>query len=327
MIIVAGSLLIVGYLALGALLQLLVGDLATGLGLTGIVVSPAFGYAGVGFPVFGMNAFAQSLGRDPAGALVHGRAARAGGARIAASRIRAPVRGAGGARRALLRARIPAPARGRAERDPAERRRAAPPVAPAAPRGVGGAFAAEWRRVLTIRGAFILLVLAPLVYGFYYPQPYLNQILRKIPIAVVDNDLSELSRRIVETLDASGAVRVAVRTETLAEAHAAVDRGEALAVVGIPPRDRARRAQGQRRPHSDLRRCDVSVHLQNHRRSGIATAIGTLVVRSSPPAAPAPTAASSRRRSRRRAPPTSCCSRSSIPSAATRATSCRRPSC
>src|SRR5207248_2014078 len=80
-----------------------------------------------------------------------------------------------------------------------------------------------------------LLVLGPLLYGIYYPQPYLNQILRKIPIAVVDNDLSELSRNIVQTLDASGAVRVAVRAETLAEARAALDRGEAFAVVGIPP--------------------------------------------------------------------------------------------
>ena len=68
--------------------------------------------------------------------------------------------------------------------------------------------------MLALRGAFILLVVAPLVYGIYYPQPYLNQILRKIPIAVVDNDQSEFSRRIVETLDASGAVSVAMRAET-----------------------------------------------------------------------------------------------------------------
>src|SRR5262249_10514777 len=61
------------------------------------------------------------------------------------------------------------------------------------------------------------------------------QILRKIPIAVVDNDLSELSRSIVQTLDASGAVRVAVRADTLAEARVAIDRGEAFAAVGIPP--------------------------------------------------------------------------------------------
>jgi ABC-2 type transport system permease protein len=110
-----------------------------------------------------------------------------------------------------------------------------PPAAFVTSPGIGGAFAAEWRRVLGNRGAFILLVLAPVVYGFYYPQPYLNQILRKIPIAVVDNDLSDLSRRIVQTLDASGAVEVVARAETLAEARAALDRGEAFAVVGIPP--------------------------------------------------------------------------------------------
>src|SRR5262249_22969293 len=60
MMIAAGSLLVVGYLALGALLQLLTRDLSTGLGLTGLVVSPAFGYAGVGFPIVGMNAFATA---------------------------------------------------------------------------------------------------------------------------------------------------------------------------------------------------------------------------------------------------------------------------
>ena len=59
LMIAAGSLLIVAYLSLGALLQLLAGDLATGLGLAGLFASPAFGYAGVGFPTVGMNAFAQ----------------------------------------------------------------------------------------------------------------------------------------------------------------------------------------------------------------------------------------------------------------------------
>src|SRR5215510_7758334 len=57
LMVAAGSLLIIAYLSLGALLQLLAGDLATGLGLSGLIVSPAFGYAGVGFPILGMNAF------------------------------------------------------------------------------------------------------------------------------------------------------------------------------------------------------------------------------------------------------------------------------
>jgi ABC-2 type transport system permease protein len=115
-----------------------------------------------------------------------------------------------------------------------EARRPEPAPPAAAPRNVGDAFAAEWGRVLGMRGPFAILIMAPLIYGVYYPQPYLGQILRKIPIAIVDNDLSDLSQSIVQTLDASGAVSVAVRVNTLAEAHAAVDRGEAFAVVGIP---------------------------------------------------------------------------------------------
>src|SRR5258706_8488521 len=57
MIVAAGSLMVIAYLALGALLQLLVRDLSTGLGLTGLIVSPAFGFVGVGFPILAMNVF------------------------------------------------------------------------------------------------------------------------------------------------------------------------------------------------------------------------------------------------------------------------------
>jgi ABC-2 type transport system permease protein len=234
MMVVAGSLMIIGYLALGALLQLLARDLATGLSLTGLFVSPAFGYLGVGFPTLGMNAFAQFWGAIlPLRwymEVLFGQAAR--GLPVYESARPFAALAALAALYALLAIlRLPAVGAGMT----GEAAAPVPAALPAAPRGIGGAFAAEWRRVLATRGAFSLLVLAPLIYGVFYPQPYLTQILRKIPIAIVDNDLSELSRSIVQTLDASGAVKVAVRAETLAEAHAALDRGEAFAVVGIPP--------------------------------------------------------------------------------------------
>src|SRR6516225_3061205 len=232
MIVAAGSLLIVGYLTLGALLQLLVGDLATGLGLTGLIVSPAFGYAGVGFPTFGMNAFAQVWGAIlPVRwymAVLLGQAAR-GLPLSESARPFAALAALAVVYTLLAFLRLRSVAASQSTPAPT-----APPAG-AAPHGLGGAFAAEWQRVLALRGAFILFVLAPLVYGIYYPQPFLNQILRKIPIAVVDNDLSELSRRIVETLDASGTVSVTVRADTYPQARAALDRGEAFAVVGIPP--------------------------------------------------------------------------------------------
>ena len=273
MMIAAGSLLVVGYLALGALLQLLVGDLATGLGLTGLIVSPAFGYAGVGFPILGMNAFAQVwgallplrwymavlLGQAARGLPLHD-SARPFAALAALAVLYAVF--------AFLRLRAIA---GRTRRATA----APEPAAPATPRGIGGAFAAEWRRVLAIRGAFILLVIAPLIYGLYYPQPYLSQILRKVPIAVVDNDLSELSRGIVQTLDASGAVRVAVQADTLAEARAALDRGEAFAVVGIPPGTQRDILKGIT-AHLPIYADATYLFIFRSTGTGIATAIDTL---------------------------------------------------
>jgi ABC-2 type transport system permease protein len=234
MMVAAASLLIIGYLALGALMQLLVRDLATGLGLTSLIVSPAFGYAGVGFPTFGMNAFSQIwsaflpvrwymsvlLGQAARG-LPLADSARPFVALVALATIYSLL--------AMLRLRSIARLGASAASTP-------PPVpADSTSLGIGSAFVTEWRRVLAFRGAFIMLVIAPVIYGIYYPQPYLNQILRKTPIVVVDNDLSELSRDIVQTLDASGAVKVAARPDTLAAAQALLDRGEAFAVVGIPP--------------------------------------------------------------------------------------------
>ena len=273
MVVAAASLFILGYLAIGALLQLLVRDLVTGLGLTGLVVSPAFGYAGVGFPVLAMNAFAQAwstlLPLRWYMAVLFGQAAR--GLPLADSAISFAMLAALAALYCLLallrlrtiaRSATPAPA----------------PVVmapPATAHGIGGAFAAEWHRVLTTRGAFILLVVAPLIYGIYYPQPYLTQILQKIPIAVVDNDLSELSRRIVQTLDASGAVRVAVRVETLGEAQAAIDRGEVFAAVRVPPWTERDVLKGMT-AHIPIYADATYLFIFRSTASGIATAIATL---------------------------------------------------
>src|SRR6516162_2532824 len=148
MMIVAALLLIVGYLALGALLQLLVRDLATGLGLTGLVVSPAFGYAGIGFPTLGMNAFAQVWGAIlPVRwymAVLLGQAARGLPLSVSARPFAAL---------AMLAVLYTLLAFLRLRSVAASQSTPAPtaPPAGAAPHGLGGAFAAEWQRVLALR--------------------------------------------------------------------------------------------------------------------------------------------------------------------------------
>jgi ABC-2 type transport system permease protein len=274
MMVVAGMLLIISYLAVGALMQLLARDLVTGLSFTGLFVSPAFGYAGVGFPILGMNAFAQFWSAILPlrwymavlfGQAAHGLPVQDSARPFAALAALAALY----TLLALLRLRAIGASMTREPTEPA-----ATEISPASP-GVGGAFAAEWRRVLTIRGAFSLMILAPLVYGVYYPQPYLTQILRKIPIAVVDNDLSDLSRGIVQTLDASGALRVAVRAETLADARESLDRGEAFAVVGIPSGTQRDVLKGNT-AHLPIYADGTYLFILRSTASGIAVAINTL---------------------------------------------------
>jgi ABC-2 type transport system permease protein len=275
LMVAAGSLLIIAYLSVGALLQLLAGDLATGLGFAGLFASPAFGYAGVGFPTIGMNTFAQTwsaiLPLRWYMTVLLGQAAR--GLPVSDSAI--PFAALAGltllfAGLALLRMASLKRKGWFETARPAEQ-----PETEEAPRSIGGAFKAEWRRILGTRSAFTLLFLAPLVYGIYYPQPYLNQILRKLPIAVVDNDLSDLSRQIVETLDASGALSVAVRARTLAEARSAIDRGQAFVAVEIPPNTERDVLKGIT-AHIPIYADATYLFIFRSSATGVATAIGAL---------------------------------------------------
>jgi ABC-2 type transport system permease protein len=74
----------------------------------------------------------------------------------------------------------------------------------------------------------------PSYYGFYYPQPYLGQLVRDVPIAVVDDDRTAVSRELVQTLDAHEAVKVALRADTLADAQRAIYDRKVFGIVDIP---------------------------------------------------------------------------------------------
>jgi ABC-2 type transport system permease protein len=79
-----------------------------------------------------------------------------------------------------------------------------------------------------------LMFAAPILYGVFYPQPYLGQSLRHLPVAVVDNDRTELSRQIIMTIDADEATRVAARADTLAEAQQELYARRVFAILEIP---------------------------------------------------------------------------------------------
>jgi ABC-2 type transport system permease protein len=92
----------------------------------------------------------------------------------------------------------------------------------------------EARTILADRGALMILVLGALGYAFFYPIPYLNQVVRSVPVVVVDPDGTALSRRLTRMVDATEAVRVDAVVTTPAEAERRVRRGEAHGVLSIP---------------------------------------------------------------------------------------------
>lgn len=83
--------------------------------------------------------------------------------------------------------------------------------------GLLRAFSAQAKAVFKDKGALLLFVLAPLVYSAFYPLPYLNHVVRDVPVGVVDLDQTAQSRQIVRWLAAHPNIQV----ETFADIYLA----------------------------------------------------------------------------------------------------------
>lgn len=105
---------------------------------------------------------------------------------------------------------------------------------------------AEAARVFRDPGALLVLVAAVFLYAFFYPIPYLPQVLREVPVAVVDQDGSALSRQLVRMADAHSLLRVAERPASLAEAESLVRSGRVGGILAVPAGFERDAQQGRR---------------------------------------------------------------------------------
>ena len=69
-------------------------------------------------------------------------------------------------------------------------------------------FLHELRTVFKDEGVLIFFILVPLVYPLLYSWIYNNEIVRDVPVVVVDDCHSQLSRTLATKMDASPDVRV-----------------------------------------------------------------------------------------------------------------------
>ena len=100
------------------------------------------------------------------------------------------------------------------------------------------AFLAVMRREagLIVRDKDILLIalIAPVFYAFFYASLYMNKGEHDVPIVVVDQDQSILSRQLVRNIDAHPFVRVAGEATDFAAARRQVESFDVQGVVLIP---------------------------------------------------------------------------------------------
>ncbi len=92
----------------------------------------------------------------------------------------------------------------------------------------------EGRRVFLDWGVLIITVVAVVVYSFFYPVPYTPEVLRDVPVAIVDGDRSAMSRALARMIDAHENVRIETQCGSTAEAESLVRTGRVIASVVIP---------------------------------------------------------------------------------------------
>ncbi|MBO4437309.1 MAG: ABC transporter permease [Fibrobacter sp.] len=93
---------------------------------------------------------------------------------------------------------------------------------------------AEWKLFYTDPAAILLLVVAGVLYAFYYPTPYINQTVSKVPVAVVDLDNTAMSRDLIRMASAAQQIEVKSIYAEMNEAEAAMAREEIFGFMVIP---------------------------------------------------------------------------------------------
>jgi len=101
-------------------------------------------------------------------------------------------------------------------------------------RGLGASFVATFRALPRARPVSSLLILAVVLYAFYYPAAYSGQAAAGLPVAIVSDPASALTLSLAHDLEASHGVEVAAILPSAEAAKALMKQGVVDGVIFIP---------------------------------------------------------------------------------------------
>jgi ABC-2 type transport system permease protein len=95
-------------------------------------------------------------------------------------------------------------------------------------------FRDELRRIFVLRPVFSVLIVGSACYAVFYPQPYLNEALRNVPIAVVDGDGTSASRELARRIDSTSDIAVSMVLPDVISAEREVFARKIFGILAIP---------------------------------------------------------------------------------------------
>lgn len=102
----------------------------------------------------------------------------------------------------------------------------------------------EYRRIIFDMLSITIIFVGTAFYSFYYPFPYENDIVRKMPVAVVDLDKSDLSKTVVTMLNNTESLRV-LNYPSMEEAKKGIYLREVYGIIYIPDEFYKKVAKGE----------------------------------------------------------------------------------
>ncbi|MBR1687725.1 MAG: ABC transporter permease [Prevotella sp.] len=117
----------------------------------------------------------------------------------------------------------------------------------------------EMRQTVRDEGVLIFFIIVPLVYPLLYSWIYNNEVVREVPVVVVDDSHSAMSRRFARQCDASPDVQIKCYASDLDEAQLLVSKQVVKAIYYIPSDFQTRLNRGQQTTVSVY--CDMSLML------------------------------------------------------------------
>lgn len=92
----------------------------------------------------------------------------------------------------------------------------------------------EFRRLFSDKGVLLVIFGAIIIYPFFYPIPYSAEVLKDVPVGVVDHSNTDSSRKLTRMIDAGELVHINSKYNGMTDAKAALVEGDIGGILLIP---------------------------------------------------------------------------------------------